>query len=73
MDGQAMKFLDKFEKLDRLALLTVKLEGGDKLVVREEIGFIPLFMMMGMSMRTQVGAAPPIPVPVPAPKAPKKE
>lgn len=62
-DGPAGQFFDKFAKLDRLPILTVKVDGGDKLVVRQEIGLLPIVGMFGVRTIEAVPAMPPQAVP----------
>jgi hypothetical protein len=42
MDGPGGQMLEKFGKLDRVAVLSLKVEGGSRLVLREEIGAVPI-------------------------------
>lgn len=62
---EAQAFLEKFAKIDHLAVLSVKMEGGkDKLIVREDIGLLPLIGLFGVSAKSEFKpVAPPKAVP----------
>jgi hypothetical protein len=48
---EAMKFLEKFAKMERIPVLSVKIEGGDRLVMHEEIGIAPLVALFATAGR----------------------
>jgi len=49
LDGPGGQFFAKFAAMDRVSLLTYKVEGRDnKLVLRQEMGLVPLMGMFGL-------------------------
>jgi hypothetical protein len=46
LDGESGAVLEKLGKMDRISVYTVKLEGGDKLSVRYEMGLVPILSLM---------------------------
>jgi hypothetical protein len=56
IDGAAGPFVEKLAKIDRLSVLTIKLEGGDKLVFRQEVGLTPLLGLMPAKAKPAVPA-----------------
>jgi len=70
MGGPIEEYIDRLGKMGRLNVISAKVEGGEKLVVRKEIGLVPLVSLFGVRKSVAIQA----PVAPPAPKAvPKKD
>jgi len=48
LDGDVGQFIEKFGKMDKVNAMQIKVQGGDRFVVRYELGLLPLLGTMGL-------------------------
>jgi hypothetical protein len=69
LDGEAGPYFEKLTKMDRISVYTVKLEGGDKLTIRYEVGLVPIAGLV-LTRAGQAQAVPQVAPPLPPKVAP---
>ena len=61
-DGPFAPILETYTKLDKLPILSIKVDGGDKLVIRTEIGALPIFGWFGVRVGGTFQEVKPLPM-----------